>query len=913
MYFSFLLAPGLGDNLLGDAGRHLGIRIELHAVVRPALRPAPQVTHIAKHLGQRHDRLDDPGPGAFLHGLDLAAPTVQVADDLTHVVVRRPDLDGHHRLEQHGIGSPGRLLEGHRTGDLESELGRVHLVVGAVGESDLHIHHRISSQHAELGRLLAPGIHRRDVLPGDTATMDLVLELVAAAVAAGRLQVDDDPRVLAGPAGLLLVRVVDLLDLPADGLPVRDLRAADVRLDLELAPHPFDQDLEVEFTHPRDDGLAGLVVGADLEGRVLFGEPLDGDAELVLVALGPRLDRDVDDRRRERHGLQDDLLGRVAEGVACRGVLQPHHGHDLASDRGRALLALVRVHLVDLADPLLAPLGGVQHGRAGLQGAGVDPDIGQLAQVLVRHDLEGQGRERLGWVGLPDDLAVLRADLQAHHARDVQRARQVVHDRVQHRLHALVLERAAAHHRGDAASDGGPPDRGVQLLLVGRGALQVQLHHLLVVLGDGLDQPVVPLTGRLGVVVRDPHDVVLVALALGLPEHGAHPHQVDDAAEVRLHAPRQLDHQRGSAKPVRDHLHAPVELGADPVHLVDEADPGHVVTVRLPPDGLRLRLYTRHPVEHGDSAVEDAQRALDLDGEVNVTGGVDQVDRVVPPDAGGRGRRDGDTALLLLLHPVHGGRALMNLTDLVVNAGVEQNPLGCGGFARVDMRHDPDVADLGELYGGLGGHCFVSFADLQCLVGYSMCICRAFTLLPAVMGECLVRLSHLVGVLAALHTRPEAVAGVEQLIHEPLRHGLLTALAGVVDEPAQRQGGAAGRPHLHRDLVRRAADPARANLQGRLHVVQGTLQRHHRVVARLLLGSLKRAVHDPLGQGALSAPQHLVDQSGHQWGAIDRIGDELPFGRGALARHVSSSPSSRRNDYVPACGCGHPGCRGNRG
>src|ERR1017187_4920647 len=87
-----------------------------------------------------------------------------------------------------------------------------------------------------------------------------ILDLVAAAVAASRLQVDDAPRVLAGPAGLLLVRVVDLLDLPADGLPVRDLRAADVRLDLELAPHPFDQDLEVEFTHPRDDGLAGLVV-----------------------------------------------------------------------------------------------------------------------------------------------------------------------------------------------------------------------------------------------------------------------------------------------------------------------------------------------------------------------------------------------------------------------------------------------------------------------------------------------------------------------------------------------------------------------------------------------------------------------------------------------------------------------------
>ncbi len=61
-----------------------------------------------------------------------------------------------------------------------------------------------------------------------------------------------------------------------------------------------------------------------------------------------------------------------------------------------------------------------------------------------------------------------------------------------------------------------------------------QLHHLLVVLGDGLDQPVPPLAGRLEVVVGDRDDVVPVALALGLPEQGAHADEVDDAPEVRL-------------------------------------------------------------------------------------------------------------------------------------------------------------------------------------------------------------------------------------------------------------------------------------------------------------------------------------------------------------------------------------------
>jgi hypothetical protein len=125
--------------------------------------------------------------------------------------------------------------------------------------------------------------------------------------------------------------------------------------------------------------------------------------------------------------------------------------------------------------------------------------------------------------------------------------------------------------------------------------------------------------------------------------------------------------------------------------------------------GIGLRLDPGHGVEHRDRAVEDAQRALDLDGEVDVPGRVDDVDGVAEPARGGRGGRNRDAAFLLLLHPVHGGGALMNLTDLVVDTGVKQDALGRRGFARVDMRHDPDVADLGEVYGGRGGH-FSSFS-----------------------------------------------------------------------------------------------------------------------------------------------------------------------------------------------------------
>src|SRR5688572_24849429 len=47
--------------------------------------------------------------------------------------------------------------------------------------------------------------------------------------------------------------------------------------------------------------------------------------------------------------------------------------------------------------------------------------------------------------------------------------------------------------------------------------------------------------------------------------------------------------------------------------------------------------------------------------------------------------------------------------------------------------------------------------------------------LPAVMREGLVGLGHLVRVLATLDGGAEAVARVEQLVHEALDHGLLPA------------------------------------------------------------------------------------------------------------------------------------------
>ena len=153
-------------------------------------------------------------------------------------------------------------------------------------------------------------------------------------------------------------------------------------------------------------------------------------------------------------------------------------------------------------------------------------------------------------------------------------------------------------------------------------------------------------------------------------------------------------------------MQAAIEVGADAIHLVREDEARHAIAIGLTPHRLRLRLDTGDRVEQRHGAVEHAQRALDFDREVHVPRRIDDVDpilgtrrasrrmalAVTAPEARGRSGRDRDAALLLLLHPVHGGGAIMDLADLVALPGIEEDALGRRRLPGIDVRHDADVA-----------------------------------------------------------------------------------------------------------------------------------------------------------------------------------------------------------------------------
>ena len=82
-----------------------------------------------------------------------------------------------------------------------------------------------------------------------------------------------------------------------------------------------------------------------------------------------------------------------------------------------------------------------------------------------------------------------------------------------------------------------------------------------------------------------------------------------------------------------------------------------------------------------------------------MAGSIDHIDtmlwvivRHAFPEGGGRGRRNRNTALLLLFHPVHGGGAIMHFANLMIDACVKQDSFGRCGFPCVDMCRDTDVA-----------------------------------------------------------------------------------------------------------------------------------------------------------------------------------------------------------------------------
>ncbi len=566
---------------------------------------------------------------------------------------------------------------------------------GAVGEDDPQTGHRVPAERTVRQGVTAPGLHRPHVLLRHPSAGDRRTELEPEPVE--RLDVEHDVRELARAAVLFDVPVDEPADAAGHRLPVGDPRPPDREAGPAGQADLLHRHLQVQFAHAGQQGLPGLRIGADRQRRVLLGEPGQRPGEPPGVGGADGLDRHRHHRLGRRGALQHQRVLPGAQRRPGPHALGARHGDDVAGRRGLDLGVPVGAQAQHPRDALGAARGRVPHDVPLPQGSGIDPQTGQPAGGGGVH-LERQCGERAFGVGLAPHLGALPA---ARHRGQVERGRQVVRHRVQQRFHPLVAVGGAAEHHhaltrsGEIAQGRAQGGRGQ------RAVLAELLERNGVPFGHGLLQRAAS-PHRLGAQLRGDRCLHGLAGPVG-PGQRAQAEQVDDAPEAVLGAHRQLRHQRNGVQPPPDGGDRGVQVGAGPVHLVDQDDPGHAVPVGLPPHRLALRLDAGHGVQDHHRAVQDTQGALHLVGEVDVARSVDQVDPPALPGAADGGREDGDAPLAFLGVEVGDGGALVHLAAAVDGAGGVQDPLRDGGLAGVDVGEDAQVADVGEGEGGAAG------------------------------------------------------------------------------------------------------------------------------------------------------------------------------------------------------------------
>ena len=524
------------------------------------------------------------------------------------------------------------------------------------------------------------------------------------------------------------------------------------------------------------------------------------------------------------------------------------------------------MHLQDAAQALALVLGRIEDRGTRSDRTRVNAEERQSADERVGRNFERQRRERR-LIGGRTGIILASLGVDALDILDVGRRRHIVDNRVKQHLDAFVAVCGAAQNGNDLIANGTLADCSLDLRSGDLLALEVLHHEILVKLGSGFPQRVVILLRLIHHIGRNflVADILAKIVIVNLRTHG---HQVDDAAERLLYADRKLDRHCVALESVLHHADNIEEVGAHDVHLVDERHTRHLIIISLMPNRFGLRLNAALGAENSDRTVQYAQRALHLDGEVNVARGVDDVDTVLRklmlgarPVAGGCGRGDSDAALLLLFHPVHRSGTVVGIADLVVYTGVVQNTLGGSGFTGVDVRHDADIS--GSFQGIFSRH--IALLSKR----------KTDRRLIAVVRECLVRFRHLVRILTLLHSAAQIVARVQDLAGQALAQRLLAAGAGILGNPAQAQGLTTLRTDFHRHLIGGAAYTTGLNFERRHDVLHRFRKDLQRFTSGFLTDDIKSTINDLLRNAFLAVQHDRVDQLGDKLRVVKRIGQNV--------------------------------------
>ena len=282
----------------------------------------------------------------------------------------------------------------------------------------------------------------------------------------------------------------------------------------------------------------------------------------------------------------------------------------------------------------------------------------------------------------------------------------VINDGVDQILNTFVLESRTASHWDDLIGDHRAAKCGLQFLNADRLFFK-ELHAELFVLAANFIKKTLVSFFTFGDFVafeitngvfRTKHGIITVDDCFLI-------HHVDLTDEIIFRTNWNEDRPGVGTELRANIFNNVVKVGTSAVHLIDESNTRNAVFLSLAINSFRLRLNASNTAKNEDSTVKNTKGAFYFSREVHVSRGINDVNadifffakledaglfELLPAGSNSSGG-DGDTTLFFLLHPVCRSSAVMNFTDFVNHACVEQDSLRQRGLARIDMGTDPDI------------------------------------------------------------------------------------------------------------------------------------------------------------------------------------------------------------------------------
>ena len=138
-----------------------------------------------------------------------------------------------------------------------------------------------------------------------------------------------------------------------------------------------------------------------------------------------------------------------------------------------------------------------------------------------------------------------------------------------------------------------------------------------------------------------------------------------------------------------DLIHRPIATRRRLVDFIDHHQDGETRCQGLLDHEESLRHRTFLGINQEHRAVRHAQHPLHLTAKVGMTGGVDDIDLIVPVDVRSVFRGDGDTALTLKIHGIH--EPLRHLLIVTKHTALSEQLIDKRCFPMVNMGDNSDI------------------------------------------------------------------------------------------------------------------------------------------------------------------------------------------------------------------------------